>query len=195
MYMGVLRKWNCADVYIRGKVLLSLSYIIHSILFRWPIYCWRVQLVNIFELYISVYLCSVCLWICIFVCMYLVIVVRLLIIVSLSNMLNILRLLIPEPVYAVLLCDRTTGCEAYSFTTDGYGIFNVRTPFGCVSYVYTRRRIRHTQVCTRVDSERQTNCSSPCPAEPMVFGVCVPLRYIAHDGGTPPTGPPRWPCG
>ena len=30
-------------------------------------------------------------------------------------------------MYAVFLCDRTTGCKAYSFTTDGYGIFNSRT--------------------------------------------------------------------
>ena len=28
-----------------------------------------------------------------------------------------------------LLCDRTTGCEA-TLTTDGYGIFNVRTYLG-----------------------------------------------------------------
>ena len=27
---------------------------------------------------------------------------------------------------AVFLCFHTTGCEAYSFTTDGYGIFNER---------------------------------------------------------------------
>ena len=37
---------------------------------------------------------------------------------------------ITSPVYAVLLCDHTTSCEAYSFTTDGYGIFNVRTILG-----------------------------------------------------------------
>ena len=31
---------------------------------------------------------------------------------------------------AVFSCFHTTGCEAYSFTTDGYGIFNVRTNVG-----------------------------------------------------------------
>ena len=34
---------------------------------------------------------------------------------------------IPHLVHAVLLCDHITGCEAFSFTTDGYGIFNVCT--------------------------------------------------------------------
>ena len=33
-------------------------------------------------------------------------------------------------VQAVFLCDHTTGCEAHSFMTDGYGIFNVRTHLG-----------------------------------------------------------------
>ena len=33
-------------------------------------------------------------------------------------------------MYAVFLCDHTTGREAYSITTDGYGVFNVRTTFG-----------------------------------------------------------------
>ena len=40
-------------------------------------------------------------------------------------------------VHAVVLCDPITGCEAYSFTTDGYGIFNVQHTFGRVPY--TRR--------------------------------------------------------
>ena len=40
-------------------------------------------------------------------------------------------------VYAVFLCDHTTGCEAYSFMTDGYGIFNVRTNLGACS-IYTK---------------------------------------------------------
>ena len=35
--------------------------------------------------------------------------------------------LLTSLVYAVFLCDHTTGCEDYSFTTDAYGIFNVRT--------------------------------------------------------------------
>ena len=36
---------------------------------------------------------------------------------------------------ALLSCLYTAGCEAYPFTTDGYGIFNVRTHLGaCVPY-------------------------------------------------------------
>ena len=33
---------------------------------------------------------------------------------------------------AVFSCFYTTGCDAYSFTTDGYGIVNVRTNLGAV---------------------------------------------------------------
>ena len=32
--------------------------------------------------------------------------------------------------HAVFLCDHTSSCEAYSFTTDGYGIFNMRKNLG-----------------------------------------------------------------
>ena len=33
-------------------------------------------------------------------------------------------------MYAIFFGDHTTGIEAYSFTTDGYEIFNVRTHLG-----------------------------------------------------------------
>ena len=39
-------------------------------------------------------------------------------------------------MYAVFLCDPTTGCEAYSFTRDGYGIFNVRTNLSACGQVF-----------------------------------------------------------
>ena len=60
---------------------------------------------------------------------------------------------------AAVSCLHTTGCEAYSFTTDGYGIFNVRT---CIYYlgvcrVHTKEGQAYKQVCTRVDSEGQKN--------------------------------------
>ena len=48
-------------------------------------------------------------------------------------------------------------------TTDGYGIFNVRTQCGCVPY--SRRRVRHKQVCirdgtvaTQQSTEQDINC-------------------------------------
>ena len=59
---------------------------------------------------------------------------------------------------AMFSCFHTTGCEAYSFTTNGYGIFN---KFGCMPY--TSMGVRHKQVCTRDDLEGQKNCCSPCP--------------------------------
>ena len=33
-------------------------------------------------------------------------------------------------LFTVFSCLHTTGCESYSFTTDGYGIFNMRTHEG-----------------------------------------------------------------
>ena len=48
------------------------------------------------------------------------------------------------------------------FMTAGYGICNVRTHLGGVPF--TRRGVRHNQVCTRVDSEGQKKCLSPSPA-------------------------------
>ena len=48
--------------------------------------------------------------------------------------------------------DKGNPCEALSFVTDGYGIFNMYTDLGTCS-IDTRRRVRHTHVCRRVDSE------------------------------------------
>ena len=64
---------------------------------------------------------------------------------------------------AVFLCSHTTGCEAYSFATDRYGIFNVRTNLGACRTPFTRWGSDTKQVCTRVDSEGQKNGPSPCP--------------------------------
>ena len=70
----------------------------------------------------------------------------------------------PLPVLcSVLSCVHITGCEAYSITTDGYGISNMRK-HKCGYKSYTRKGDRHEQVCTRVDSEGQNKCSPPCPA-------------------------------
>ena len=61
----------------------------------------------------------------------------------------------------VFLFFHTTDCEAYSFTIDGYGIFNASTNLGA-----HEGGVRHKQVYTRVDSEGQKKgfCSSPCSA-------------------------------
>ena len=58
----------------------------------------------------------------------------------------------------------TAGCEAYSFTTDEYGIFNVSPIFGRVPY--TRRAGPGTnKSAPRVDSEGQkkTQLTAPWP--------------------------------
>ena len=58
-------------------------------------------------------------------------------------------------------CFHTTGCEAYSFTTDGYGIFNLRTNLGAY---HTQEREsgtnRSAQELTRRDRK---NVSHPPP--------------------------------
>ena len=62
-------------------------------------------------------------------------------------------------------CFHTTRCEAYSFTADGYWIFNVRTNLGPCSTHEEAGSCRHKQVCTgSVDSERQKNWILPRPA-------------------------------
>ena len=56
--------------------------------------------------------------------------------------------------------------EAYSLTTDGCGIFNERKKLGACCAHEAGRGVRHEEVCTRVDSERQKKkCSSFSPPE------------------------------
>ena len=64
---------------------------------------------------------------------------------------------------AVFSWFHTTGCEAYSFTTDGYGIFNVRTNVRACRRHEGGSGTNRYIICTRVDSEGQQNCPSPCP--------------------------------
>ena len=77
---------------------------------------------------------------------------------------------IPLPLCAVFSFFHTTGCGAYSFTADGYGIFNVRTKCGYA--MYTRKGARH-KVCTRVDSGGTEKLFVTLPRQrfkPRVFG-------------------------
>ena len=66
------------------------------------------------------------------------------------------------PALFLCLCFHTT----YSFTTDGYGIFNVRINVDFCRK-YTRMGVRHKHACTRVD--RKT-CLSPSPARGSNIG-------------------------
>ena len=77
-------------------------------------------------------------------------------------------------VYAVFFCDHTTGGEAYPSVTDGYGIFNIHTTLG--TWRTHAGRSGTKQVCTRVDSEGQKNCTLTVPhqgIEPRLFGLEV----------------------
>ena len=69
----------------------------------------------------------------------------------------------------VFSCLRTFHCEAYSFTTDGYGIFNMRANLGAC-YAHEWGSCRHKQVCKRGDSEGQKNCVSPRLARGLNLG-------------------------
>ena len=69
------------------------------------------------------------------------------------------------PVYAVFLCRHTADCEAYSFRTDSYGIFNVRTHSGqCVPAVHTKRKSG-----TNMSAEELTRRDRG--SNPRVFGL------------------------
>ena len=77
----------------------------------------------------------------------------------------------------VFSCFHTAGCEACSFTTDRYGIFNVRTYSGLCS-IHDGGSGTYIQVCTRVASEGPKNLYPTLPRqgiEPRVFGfdLCV----------------------
>ena len=57
---------------------------------------------------------------------------------------------------AIFSCFHTTDFEAYSFATDGYEIFNVRTHLGtCLTHEGGGGGVRHKRVCLRVDLEGQ----------------------------------------
>ena len=64
------------------------------------------------------------------------------------------------PLWAMFLCLHTTGSEAYSFTTDRYGIFNVRTNLGaCCSHEGGSGTNKSAQELTQRDRK---NCPSSC---------------------------------
>ena len=98
---------------------------------------------------------------------------------------------------AVFSCFHTTGCEAYSFTKDGYGGSLTCAHFWCVPY--TCKEVRHKQVCTRVDSEGYKSCSSHCPTRGYdnFYDFQVPvLSYNLGEFKAPvlfglPTSPPN----
>ena len=79
-------------------------------------------------------------------------------------------------VSAVFLCDHTTRCKAYSFTTDGFGIFNVWTNLGvCLTHEGGSGANKSAQV----DSEEQKKLLLTLPRqgiEPQGLGICIPAH-------------------
>ena len=74
-------------------------------------------------------------------------------------------------------CLHTTGCEAYSFMTDGYGIFNTCANLGaCCTHEDMGGGGGQAQTSLRKSWLRgieKNNCPSPCPtrgSKPKVFG-------------------------
>ena len=79
---------------------------------------------------------------------------------------------------------RPVSCEAYSFTADGYGIFNVRTNLGVCCM--REGGVRHKQVCTRVDSEGQEKLPHhPDPPGDRAQGSGIWIPAL-HHWATPP---------
>ena len=81
------------------------------------------------------------------------------------------------PVSATLSCFHTTGCGAYSFTTDGYGIFNVRTHLGaCRTHEGGSGTNKSAQELTRRDRK-----TVPHPAPPgdrtQGLRIWIPTHY------------------
>ena len=77
-------------------------------------------------------------------------------------------------------------------TTDGHGIFNVRTYLVCAVRTMGGGG-GHEQVCTRVDTEGHGNCLSPCPAKGSNPGSSVlnsdclttePREQVTVPGGS-----------
>ena len=83
-------------------------------------------------------------------------------------------------------CFDTTGCDAYSFTTDGYGIFNMRKNVGaCQTHEGGSGTNKSAQELT------QFSCPSPCPirGSNSVFGFEFQL---SNHWATPPPPPPSY---
>ena len=94
---------------------------------------------------------------------------------------------------AMCLCFHTTGCDAYSFTTGGYGIVNVRTNLGsCRIHEEGSGTNKSAEELTRMG---QKNYYSHCPARGSNPGFSEfnsdPLTTELNPPPPPPPPPPR----
>ena len=82
------------------------------------------------------------------------------------------------PLYAVFSCFHTTGCEAYSFATDRYGIFNVCTTF--VFAIHTKGDQAQTSLHKSwLGGTENVLLTLPCQGtEPRVFGNVVSFYNV-----------------
>ena len=88
------------------------------------------------------------------------------------------------------MCDHTTGCEAYSFATDGYGSGQISVRVTTDGYGSGHMSVRvttdgygsgqiwvravHKQVCTRVDTRRdRTIVTYPVPRADRTQGLTI----------------------
>ena len=90
------------------------------------------------------------------------------------------------PLCAVFSCFHTTDCEA-SFTTDGYGIFNVHTNLGTCR---THKGGSGTNKSAQVDLEGQKTVSYPAP--PWDWGSNPGSSDLNSDSDHWATPPPSW---
>ena len=88
---------------------------------------------------------------------------------------------------AVFPCFHTTGCEAYSFTTDGYGIFLTCAPIFVHACAHTKAGQALMSALTRVDSEELKNG----PSHPASTGDWTHTTGLQCSVW--PTGHEPWP--
>ena len=77
----------------------------------------------------------------------------------------------PPPPCAAFLCFHTIGCEAYSFTTDGHGIFNLSKKLGaCRTHEDGSGTNKSAQELTRRCRTSVVHSTPLQGIEPRVFG-------------------------
>ena len=91
------------------------------------------------------------------------------------------------PLCAVFSCFYSTGCEAYSFTTDEYGIFTMCTNVGvCSTHEKGSSPNKSAQELTW-DGQKKNLCSSPHPSplcrgsNPGSSGIWIPNLGITTE--------------
>ena len=83
-------------------------------------------------------------------------------------------------MHATFLCDHTTGCEAYSFMTDGHVIFNMHTYLGaCCTHEGGSGTNKPTQELTRGETENLSLILSHQWIEPSVRIISPTLYHWA----------------